>query len=125
MFVPVVDGRFIAERPTITMDRQQVNGVSLLVVLFVTTWFIYTCFLQDVLLAVTNTLEGFVFALPIATNTTDFVRQLFPNFSAKQADEAVSYYTALNATMPTVSDQTVAIMSECSHFPLIICKGSH
>jgi hypothetical protein len=29
IFVPVVDGRFIVERPTVTMDRQTVNGVSL------------------------------------------------------------------------------------------------
>jgi len=37
VFVPVVDGKFIVERPTLTLDRQTVNG--------------------DVLLAVTNTFE--------------------------------------------------------------------
>ena|ERR1700733_7372216 len=30
VFVPVVDGTFIVERPTITMDRQVVNGVCLM-----------------------------------------------------------------------------------------------
>ena len=28
VFVPVVDGTFITERPTVTLDRQVVNGVS-------------------------------------------------------------------------------------------------
>jgi carboxylesterase type B len=30
IFVPVVDGTFIVERPTVTMDRQVVNGVCLM-----------------------------------------------------------------------------------------------
>jgi len=92
VFVPVVDGTFITERPTVTLDRQVVNG--------------------DVLLSVTNAGEGFGFALPNETNTTDFVRQMFPYFSAKQTDQAASYYTALNATLPQASDQAVAIMGE-------------
>jgi hypothetical protein len=29
VFVPVVDGTFIMARPTVTLDRQVVNGVSL------------------------------------------------------------------------------------------------
>jgi hypothetical protein len=80
--------------------------------------------LQDVLLGVTNTLESFGFALPIVTNATDFVRQLFPNFSDKQTDEAIGYYTA-DAIIPTPADQAVAIMSDCSHFPLIMRDGIH
>jgi hypothetical protein len=125
VFVPVVDGTFITERPSITLDRQVVNGVCLIgIVLFVVS-FICTYSLQDVLLSVTNTFEGRGFALPTEANTTDFVRQLFPYFSAKQTNEAASYYTALNATIPKASDQAVAVMGECSHVPLIIYKGSH
>jgi carboxylesterase type B len=90
VFVPVVDGSFIIERPTITMGRQVVNG--------------------DVLLSVTNTFEGRIFTLPSETNTTDFVRQMFPFLSAKQIDTAASYYTALNTTIPTTLNQSVAIM---------------
>jgi hypothetical protein len=82
-------------------------------------WFIYKCFLQDVLLSVTNPLEGFGFALPNETNTTDFVRQMFPYFNAKQTDKAASYYTALDTTIPQASDQAVAIMGECSHLLLV------
>jgi len=92
VFVPVVDGSFIIERPTITMGRQVVNG--------------------DVLLSVTNTFEGRIFTLPSETNTTDFVRQMFPFLSAKQIDTAASYYTALNTTIPTTLNQSVAIMGE-------------
>ncbi|KIM92464.1 hypothetical protein PILCRDRAFT_57666 [Piloderma croceum F 1598] len=96
VFVPVVDGTFITERPTVTLDRQVVNGVSL----------------SDVLLSVTNAGEGIGFVRPNQTNTTDFVRQMFPYFSAKQTDQAASYYTALNATLPQASDQAIAIMGE-------------
>ncbi|KIM91618.1 hypothetical protein PILCRDRAFT_810905 [Piloderma croceum F 1598] len=99
VFVPVVDGTFIVERPTITMDRQVVNG--------------------DVLLSVTNTFEGSTFTLPSETNTTDFVRQMFPFLTAKQIDTAASYYTALNTTLPTVLNQSIAVMGECSHVSLM------
>jgi hypothetical protein len=80
----------------------------------------YACFLQDVLLSNTNALDGLGFALPTEMNTTDYVRQMFPYFSAKQTDKAASYYTALNTTLPTPSDQAAAIMGECSNVPLII-----
>ncbi|KIM85931.1 hypothetical protein PILCRDRAFT_816503 [Piloderma croceum F 1598] len=46
-------------------------------------------------------------------NTIDFVRQMFPYFSAKQTDKAATYYIALNTTrLPTASDQAAAIMGE-------------
>ncbi|KIM79128.1 hypothetical protein PILCRDRAFT_74653 [Piloderma croceum F 1598] len=92
VFVPVVDGTFIVERPTVTLDRQVVNG--------------------DVLLSVTNTFEGRTFTIPSETNTFDFIRQLFPFLSAKQIDLAAGYYTALNSTLPTPLDQSIAIMGE-------------
>jgi carboxylesterase type B len=92
VFVPVVDGTFIVERPTVTMDRGIVNG--------------------DVLLSVTNTFEGSVFTLPSETNVTDFIRQLFPFLCAEQIVEAASYYTALNATVPGAFNQSVAVMGE-------------
>jgi len=92
IFVPVVDGRFIVERPTVTMDRQTVNG--------------------DVLLSVTNTFEGSIFTLPSEMNVTDFVRQMFPFLNTQQIDKAASYYTALNATLPGGFNQSVAVMGE-------------
>jgi hypothetical protein len=88
--------------------------------LLITAQFIYAYFLQDALLSNTNALDGFGFELPTEMNTTDFVRQMFPHFSAKQTDKAASYYTALNVTLPTPSDQAAAIMGECSGVPLII-----
>ena len=50
IFVPVVDGTFIVERPTVTMDRQIVNGVSLMdrILLACDTYFLYrTYFCQS------------------------------------------------------------------------------
>jgi len=105
VFVPVVDGTFITERPTVTLGRQVING--------------------DVLLSVTNTFEGDGFALPTETNTTDYVRQMFPYFSAKQTDQAASYYIALNTTLPEPADQAAAIMGECSDIPFILNKRRH
>jgi len=122
VFVPVVDGTFITERPTVTLGRQVINGVSLMNSLFILAWFINTYFLQDVLLSVTNTFEGDGFALPTETNTTDYVRQMFPYFSAKQTDQAASYYIALNTTLPEPADQAAAIMGECSDIPFILNK---
>ena len=118
MFAPVVDGTFITERPTVILNRQKVNGVSLIGHNLFIARLIYTYFLQDVLLSITNTFEGRVFTLPNETNTTDFVRQLFPYFSAKQTDKAASYYIALNETIPIASHQAVAVMGECSCRPL-------
>ncbi|KIM79125.1 hypothetical protein PILCRDRAFT_568262 [Piloderma croceum F 1598] len=92
VFVPVVDGTFIVERPTVTLDRQIVNG--------------------DVLLSVTNTFEGRIFTIPSETNTSDFIRQMFPFLSAKQIDIAASHYTALNIALPTPLDQSIAVMGE-------------
>jgi carboxylesterase type B len=92
VFVPVVDGTFIVERPTITLDRQMVNG--------------------DVLLAVTNTFEGTTFTPPTETNVTDFIRQSFVTLSAQQIDKAASYYTALNATLPGALAQSIAVLGE-------------
>jgi hypothetical protein len=112
VFIPVVDGTFIVERPTITMDRQIVNGVSMM--RRFGSSYVHTYVLKDMLLAVTNTFEGTIFTLPTEANVTDFVQQLFPTLSAQQIDKSASYYTALNATLPGTFDQSIAVMGECS-----------
>lgn len=66
-------------------------------------------------MAVTNTFEGTIFTLPTESNVTDFVRQLFPTFTAQQIDKATSYYTALNVTLPGAFDQSSAVIGECSY----------
>jgi hypothetical protein len=64
-------------------------------------------------------------ALPTEMNTTDFVRQMFPYFNAKQTNKAAGYYIALNMTLPKPSDQAAAIMGECLDIPLIINEEGH
>ncbi|KAJ8589766.1 alpha beta-hydrolase [Rhizopogon salebrosus TDB-379] len=73
VFVPVVDGTFIMERPTITISKGRLNG--------------------NYLLAVTNTHEGNVFVDQTMTlDIADYVMELFPNFGPVQAAGAVVLY---------------------------------
>jgi hypothetical protein len=65
-------------------------------------------------------LEGSIFTIPSETNTTDFVRQMFPFLSANQIDTAADYYTALNTTLPTAFNQSIAVLGECSYIPSIL-----
>ncbi|KAH7920758.1 alpha/beta-hydrolase [Leucogyrophana mollusca] len=89
VFVPVVDGTFIVERPTVTIGRGKLNG--------------------DALLSITNTYEGTIFVdLPTVANTdvTTYASTLFPDFGPEQAMEAAGVY---GATMLGASDDALAI----------------
>ncbi|KAH7920073.1 alpha/beta-hydrolase [Leucogyrophana mollusca] len=89
VFVPVVDGTFIVERPTVTIGRGKLNA--------------------DVLLSVTVTYEGTIFVdLPAVANTdvATYVSTLFPDLGPKQAMEAAEVY---EATMLGASDDALAI----------------
>ncbi|KAJ8592162.1 alpha/beta-hydrolase [Rhizopogon salebrosus TDB-379] len=73
VFVPVVDGTFIMERPTVTINKGRLNG--------------------NYLLAVTNTHEGNIFVDQTTTlDVADYVMELFPNFGPVQAAGAVAMY---------------------------------
>ncbi|KAI9457054.1 Alpha/Beta hydrolase protein [Boletus coccyginus] len=89
VFVPVVDGTFILERPTITLAKGQANGV--------------------LLLAVTNQNEGSFLVNPNETLTiTDYVSQLFPDMTYLQVQEAAHVYrnygTALEQARLVIGD---------------------
>ncbi|KAG9316092.1 Alpha/Beta hydrolase protein [Chiua virens] len=89
VFVPVVDGTFILERPTVTLAKGQVNG--------------------QVLLAVSNQNEGNIFVPVDETLTiTDYVSQLFPDMSSLQVQEAAYIYqdygNALEQAIMVVGD---------------------
>ncbi|KAH7920072.1 alpha/beta-hydrolase [Leucogyrophana mollusca] len=89
VFVPVVDGTFIVERPTVTIGKGKLNG--------------------DVLLSVTNTYEGSIFVDPPAVANTDvatYASTIFPDFGPEQANEAARVY---EATMPGASNDALAI----------------
>ncbi|KAG1732237.1 Alpha/Beta hydrolase protein [Suillus paluster] len=73
VFVPVVDGTFIVERPTVTISKGRLNG--------------------NYLLAVTNSHEGNIFVDQSTTlDIADYVKTLFPNFGSAQAAGAVMMY---------------------------------
>ncbi|KAJ7503347.1 Alpha/Beta hydrolase protein [Mycena galericulata] len=78
LFVPVVDGTFITQRPTLSLSQGKVNGKNLL--------------------SVTNTFEGndFVDQGTAATaNATQYALDLFPDFTPVQADKVGALYAAI------------------------------
>ncbi|KAG6913679.1 hypothetical protein DXG01_005189 [Tephrocybe rancida] len=90
VFVPVVDGTFITQSPTKALKERKVNG--------------------EALLAVTNTLEGFIFVDPkLAVSTSEYVRQLFPKFGAREVAKTASQYANIGNT-PV--DRAISIMGE-------------
>ncbi|KAG2017587.1 carotenoid ester lipase [Coprinopsis cinerea AmutBmut pab1-1] len=90
VFVPVVDGTFIKERPSVTFRRGRLNGKRLL--------------------AVTNTHEGRMFVNPNATwlETENYASQLFPLFGPSQASAAAIVYRSFSSDY----DKASAIMGE-------------
>ncbi|KAG1838521.1 Alpha/Beta hydrolase protein [Suillus subalutaceus] len=73
VFVPVVDGTFILERPTVTISKGRLNG--------------------NYFLAMTNSHEGNIFVDQSTTlDVADYVKTLFPNFGSAQVAGAVTMY---------------------------------
>ncbi|KAG0698021.1 Alpha/Beta hydrolase protein [Suillus ampliporus] len=88
-FVPVVDGDFISERPTVTISEGRLNG--------------------DHLLAITNSREGNNFVDQSMTlDIADYVKTLFPNFGPAQVAGAVMIYQNQGSSI----DQANLVMSE-------------
>ncbi|KAJ7505620.1 Alpha/Beta hydrolase protein [Mycena galericulata] len=82
LFVPVVDGTFITQRPTLSLSQGKVNGKNLL--------------------SVTNTFEGndFVDQGTAATaNATQYALDLFPDFGPVQADKVGALYAGLGTPL--------------------------
>ncbi|KAF7335495.1 Carboxylic ester hydrolase [Mycena venus] len=82
LFVPVVDGTFIIQRPTLSLLENKVNG--------------------EALLSVTNTFEGddFVNQNTGATaNATQYALDLFPDFGPAQADKVGQLYAGLGTPL--------------------------
>ncbi|KAI0033946.1 alpha/beta-hydrolase [Vararia minispora EC-137] len=94
-FVPVVDGTFIVERPTVTLKKKQTNS--------------------DVVLAITNSHEGDIFTDPMTlmnNNTTlaEYVAELFPRMNDSSIQQAVVLYS--NIGLSTVSEQAAEVMGD-------------
>ncbi|KAJ7144316.1 Alpha/Beta hydrolase protein [Mycena epipterygia] len=91
LMVPVVDGEFIVQRPTLSLAQGKVNGRALL--------------------SVTNAFEGtsFVDQSTAATaNATQYALNLFPNFGPTQADRVGALYAGLGTPL----FQTNAVQGE-------------
>ena len=112
VFVPVVDGNFITERPTELLKAGKVNGVRWPYLLLSET--IMTGVLQGSLLSVTNTFEGNLFVNQNTSATVqvaDYVSQLFPNFGPQEINTAAARYAGLGTNIFQVN----AIMGECEY----------
>ncbi|KAF7350386.1 Carboxylic ester hydrolase [Mycena venus] len=97
LFVPVVDGTFITQRPLLSLAQGKKS-----------------------LMVVTNAFEGTNFVNQTATiNATDYAFQLFPKFTEEQAHEVGEVYAPLGTQL----FQKNAIMGEsiftCSAYALI------
>ena len=118
VFVPVVDGSFITDRPTKLLKAGKINGVRW-PYLF-TNWNHndYVGVLQGSLLSVTNTFEGTTFVdqnISATVQVADYVSQLFPNFGSQEANAAAEQYEGLGTNIFQVN----AIMGECEYLFLI------
>ncbi|KAF7973271.1 hypothetical protein HWV62_15709 [Athelia sp. TMB] len=91
-FVPVIDGHFIVERPTLTLERGIVNGRSLL--------------------SVTNAFEGRFFTPAAVANITEYIQSLFPFMTDAQVKQGARLYTSFNNTLPSTLDQAIAVRGE-------------
>lgn len=125
--VPVVDGSFIIERPTLTLDKGRGNGVRIEITRHHTYYhcspgllressLMYDA-IQELLHSVTNTFENRVFVSNSTTMGTlaDYVTQLLPTFGAEQINAVVEAYT--NIGLETTHDQAIGVLDECKcHF---------
>ncbi|KAK0482568.1 Alpha/Beta hydrolase protein [Armillaria novae-zelandiae] len=91
VFVPVVDGDFITQRPALALLEGKANG--------------------EALMSVSNANEGTVFVNSSTASTVqvpEYLMQLFPGMSAQNRDVAVAKYSGLGAPI----DQVSLIMGE-------------
>ncbi|KAF9018592.1 cephalosporin esterase [Hymenopellis radicata] len=97
VFNPVVDGTFITQRPSEALRQRKLNG--------------------DMLYAVTNAHEGLLYADPNISDSTVYLRELFPTLSDKSVKAGAAVYS--HAGLGSAHDQIVAIVSES----LIVCPS--
>jgi len=107
VFLPVVDGSFISQRPTESLRAGKVNGNGIL-----------TSYI---------TMEGSLFINATAAETgalTTFIAQLFPELKDKYVEQAAELYSGLGDSV----SQVIAVMGEAifmcpTHFLLNAFPG--
>ncbi|KAA1475665.1 alpha/beta-hydrolase [Dentipellis sp. KUC8613] len=111
-FTPVVDGKVIVERPTVTLQRGRVNGEALIVS--------------------TNAHEGTLFAPPASITAANFtveeyITQLFPKFDQAHVQQAAAVYST--GEFIGVPAQASAIMGDsifvCPAYSMLAAFGQH
>ncbi|TFY71846.1 hypothetical protein EVG20_g1153 [Dentipellis fragilis] len=107
-FTPVVDGKVIVERPTVTLQRGRVNG--------------------EVLIISTNAHEGTLFAPPASITAANFtiqeyITQLFPKFDEAHVQQAAQIYST--GEFDGVPAQASAIMGDSIFAEFAIPPGLH
>jgi hypothetical protein len=108
VFVPVVDGVFITQRPTVSMLEGKVNGVSCSTCLYNADS--YFSPIQEAILAVTNAFEGTNFVDQSASvSASQYSLDLFPRFSTLQAATVSFLYGNLGPELFQVN----AVQGEC------------
>ncbi|KAK0211804.1 Alpha/Beta hydrolase protein [Armillaria fumosa] len=99
VFVPVVDGDFIKQRPALALLEGKVNG--------------------EALLSITNADEGSLFVNASTASTVqvpEYLMQLFPSLSAQNRGVAVAKYSGLGAPI----DQVTLIMGDHIRLPYLL-----
>ncbi|KAJ6588190.1 Alpha/Beta hydrolase protein [Mycena capillaripes] len=101
-FLPVVDGTFIVERPTVTLQRGQTNG--------------------DMLVVTIDADEGALFVNPDAIiynklTLHDYIRGLFPRLGHRQVEHVFQLYSSLGFT------NTVNTASEIMGDSIFVCPA--
>ena len=110
-FVPVVDGIFITQRPTLALKSGKLNTVCVYDSIQYPSKLIH---FQKNIYSVTNSLEGGNFvdsSLAGTLNVQSFVKSLFPALSDAQATSAAQKYAGLGSNYL----QAILIMGEGEH----------
>ncbi|KAJ3916723.1 Alpha/Beta hydrolase protein [Lentinula edodes] len=106
-FVPVIDGNFITQRPTIALKEGKINGRAFL--------------------AITNTNEGndFVDQTGVVMNTSIYAGQLFPKFGSAQDNEVAKQYAGLGTTLNQINNIMGDSIFKCPSFFMLNAFHEH
>ncbi|KAG2064949.1 alpha/beta-hydrolase [Suillus decipiens] len=103
-FVPVVDGTFIVEKPTVTLIKGRLNG--------------------NYLLAVVNSHEGNIFVDQSTTmSVADFITTIFPNFSPAQITGAAAMYQNMGSNVNQANLAMAESMFLCPTYYMLQAFG--
>jgi hypothetical protein len=108
-FIPVIDGSFITQRPTLSISQGKLNTVRSSFVFLLAS--IPDNFTQKNVFTMTNSFEGDFFINPDSTSTTqEYARLLFPGLTTTQTAAVAAKY----APVGNVFRQQAEIYGDCT-----------